>query len=170
VTGVVNISGWANSAWSLDFSYVDNPTGTWFGIAQSSGPVSSGIIASWDTNNLTDGDYLLRLRVFVNNVAQDAMVTVHVRNNSAAETMTPAAAPSATPSATATVEVVMLPTLESATATLEVPTGTATMLPALPPNPTSLDPKDILITLGKGMLAVVIVFALAGLIQSMRRN
>ena len=49
----------------VSFGYATDPTSTWFLIEQSSVPVEEGEIASWDTSTITDGEYRLRLQVFL---------------------------------------------------------------------------------------------------------
>ena len=67
--GVVLIRGTAQQTafdhYEVSFSYEPNPTADWFAIeATGSSPVQNGQLASWDTTQIADGDYQLRLRVF----------------------------------------------------------------------------------------------------------
>ena len=67
--GVVLIRGTAQQPafdhYEVSFSYEPNPTADWFAIkAAGSSPVQSGQLASWDTTQIADGAYQLRLRVF----------------------------------------------------------------------------------------------------------
>ncbi len=67
--GVVLIRGTAQQPgfdhYEVSFSYEPNPTADWFAIeAAGSSPVQNGQLASWDTTQIADGDYQLRLRVF----------------------------------------------------------------------------------------------------------
>ena len=69
--GVVLIRGTAQQPafdhYEVSFSYEPNPTADWFAIeAAGSSPVQNGQLASWDTNQIADGAYQLRLRVFSN--------------------------------------------------------------------------------------------------------
>jgi hypothetical protein len=51
--------------YEVSFSYEPNPTADWFAIeAAGSSPVQNGQLASWDTTQIADGAYQLRLRVF----------------------------------------------------------------------------------------------------------
>ena len=67
--GVVLIQGTAVHPafdhYEVSFSYEPNPTADWFAIeAAGSSPVQNGQLASWDTTQIADGAYQLRLRVF----------------------------------------------------------------------------------------------------------
>ena len=67
--GVVLIRGTAQQPafdhYEVSFSYEPNPTADWFAIeAAGSSPVQNGQLASWDTTQIADGAYKLRLRVF----------------------------------------------------------------------------------------------------------
>ncbi len=67
--GVVIIRGTAQlpafDHYEVSFSYEPNPTADWFAIeASGSSPVQNGQLASWDTTQIADGAYQLRLRVF----------------------------------------------------------------------------------------------------------
>ena len=66
----------------LDFSYASNPTGTWFSLQTFSQPVTDSALAVWNTASISDGDYILRLRVnFLDNTSQEITVPVSVRND-----------------------------------------------------------------------------------------
>ena len=67
--GVVLIQGTAEhpafDRYEVSFAYEPNPTADWFAIeAAGASPVQNGQLASWDTTQIADGDYQLRLRVF----------------------------------------------------------------------------------------------------------
>jgi hypothetical protein len=69
VNGQVNLVGSANdpqfARYELAFAYDPNPTDTWFEIAPPvTLPVTTGQLGVWDTTTITDGTYMLRLRVF----------------------------------------------------------------------------------------------------------
>jgi len=171
LVGVVDVSGTASSAWVLSFSYKDNPTDTWFLLAQSSEPVSNGVFATWNTNSVTDGNYVLRLQINAQDGLRDFTVSVFVNNYSSVETVAPP-----TPTQTLTLMPVPTQTLmpnQLSSPQLE-PVSTLPVwpisLPQLPPNPAVLDPKDIFVNFGKGVLAVVVIFGFAGFALSLRRK
>lgn len=149
--GIVAISGSAPAAWELSFAYRDDPTGTWFPLAASLDPLTGDLLPAWDTTLITDGLYVLRLRIISADAAQDYLVNIRIRNYSATETPTPAATSTITP----TPSITPLPTF----------TPTASYTPAPPPtplptNPAVLQTPEIGLHFGKGALAVAAVFAL----------
>jgi len=166
--GVVNIEGTTRSDWSLDFTYRDDPTGTWFNIKRSSSPVPSGLLASWDTASISDGFYVVRLRFDEDGVPREFKINVHIGNSVLPETGTPTFAVTILAISTPPVTATELPTLEAPATETQMPPLFSTPLPALPPNPAALSTQDILITVGKSILAVLVVFALTGLLLSMR--
>jgi hypothetical protein len=149
--GIVTITGSDNLAGRLyseiSFAYIGDTTATWFFIARIGESVEEGTLANWDTTRITDGNYVLRLRVYLGNGSyRDAVITnLRVRNYTPIETPTPA------PTA-------IKPTL--------VPTITAT--PAPFPTPTFLPPNQAIITSGDvfqsvafgGIGAVILLFIL----------
>jgi hypothetical protein len=96
VSGSVTVLGF--SSYELSFAYNDDPTQTWFLLTTSSLPVFESELGTWDTTTLTDGDYTLRLRIFLlDGTVQETTVTgLRVRNYTAVPTST------FTPTATAT--------------------------------------------------------------------
>ncbi len=144
--GTSDIPGFASA--EVAFGYMDDPTGTWFQISRSTLPVTEGILATWDTNGITDGNYVLRLRVtLTDGTTRDAFATsLRVRNYSPIETPTP------------------LPTEPQPTLT-----PTITLTPTLWPTPTPLDPNPAVVSTGElsisilyGGLAAVLIFIILG--------
>lgn len=161
LSGIVTISGSAPAAWELAFAYQNDPTGTWFPLAASSDPLTGDILPAWDTTAITDGFYILRLRILAADSAQDYLVNIRIRNYSATETPTPAATSTITPTPSLT----PLPTV----------TPTASYTPALPPtplpaNPAVLQTSEIAIHFGKGALVVSSVFAFFGLLLALSKK
>ena len=158
--GVVTINGSSDSkgfvSAEVAFTYADDPTGTWFQIATSTRPVFNDILATWDTTVITDGNYVLRLRVMLTDgTFQDAIVSgLRVRNYTPVETPTPVpVAPEATPLPTAT------------------PTATPYPTPtALPRNPAELAPTDVSTSILYGGLAVLLAFVLVGIYLWLRKS
>jgi hypothetical protein len=147
----------------LDFSYASTAVETWFPLHALSQPVFDSPLYTWDTTTITDGDYILRLRVFLSDeTVQEVTVPVTVQND---------ALPTATvtPTSTPEPETVLIPTpflLAASPTPTDVPRPTPTPLPA---NPASLDSNRILLSLGRGALVILGVFALAGIIVRFRR-
>jgi hypothetical protein len=148
----------------IDFSYVANPTSTWFAIQNLTQPIKDSTLATWNTASITDGDYILRLHVnFVDNTSQEITIPVQVRNDVPPET------PTIEPTSTAETVSVLIPTpflLAASPTPTEPPRPTPT---ALPTNPASLGQTAIYASLGRGALVIFGLFALAGLIIRLRR-
>jgi len=161
ITGTIDVPGFASA--QLDFAYASNPTDTWFSIQTFSQPAVDSTLATWDTTSITDGDYVLRLRVNLeDSTFQEVTVPIKIGNDAV---LTP------TPEATSTPEEVtgFIPTpflLAASPTPTEVPRPTPTALPA---NPASLGQNQIYASLGRGALVILGLFALAGLIIRVRR-
>ncbi len=103
VTGTAVMSQF--DRYELSFAHDPNPTETWFYIAEAArSPVSNDILAEWDVSGITDGNYMLRLRVFsADGTFLDAVVRgIIVRNNSPTEVPAPTDTPAPAAGATAT--------------------------------------------------------------------
>jgi hypothetical protein len=161
ITGSTDVVGF--TSYTLDFTYQADETRTWFEIQSSAQSVAGGPLARWDTSQITDGDYRLRLRVFAAGSEPKRFIVqnVHVRNYTPADTSTPTLSPTATITPTPT-----------ATATL-APTATATAYPTpspLPPNPAEVTPVQIGSYVARGGLAAIALFAIFGLFVRLRRS
>lgn len=161
ITGKVDASAFLSA--QLEFSYASNPTNTWFTIQAFSQPVADSTLAVWDTTSITDGDYVLRLRVnFEDGTLQEVTVPIKIGND-----VLPTAIPE--PTATPEPETVLIPTpflLAASPSPTDLPRPTPT---ALPTNPVSLGQNQIYASLGHGALVILGLFALAGLILRVRR-
>jgi hypothetical protein len=127
IRGTSNVSGFQIS--EISFAYADDMTDTWFLISSSEQAVDLGTLAIWDTTTITDGNYTIRLRIFLaDGSTLDATVqNLRVRNYSAIETPTPAL-------------------LASPPTTIPTATMTSTPLPtptAFPANPVVVTGPDI---------------------------
>lgn len=161
ITGRVDIVNFTSV--QLEFAYTPNPTDTWFTIQTFSQPMVDPTLAVWDTTSITDGDYVLRLRVnFQDGSSQEATVPIKIGNDALP---TPTTELTSTPEA----DVALIPTpflLAASPTPTEVPRPTPT---ALPSNPASLEGSQIYTSLGRGALVILGLFALAGLIIRVRR-
>jgi hypothetical protein len=163
VSGSVTVLGF--SSYELAFSYEDDPTETWFTLHTSSLPVVKGELGTWDTTVLTDGDYSLRLRVFLldGSFRDVTLAGLRVRNYTAIPTSTN------TPTATAVVQFIV-PTAqfiapEPATATPSRSTPTP-----FPPNPAGLEIPSITSALTRGALLAFLLFLGVGILIRLRRG
>lgn len=161
ILGNTDVAGFQSA--SLYFGYRNDPTHTWFLIAQSDQAVKDGSLAQWDTTTITDGDYDLRLIVTLDDGSQEIanVAGLRVRNYSVVETNTPTpVAPTATPVPGNTA----IPTITTTpSATPVAPTGTP-----FTPNPAQINSMDIASSMGKGALAIIGLFALMGAYQGVR--
>jgi len=162
ITGSVTALGF--SYYELAFAYQNDPTSTWFILQTSSMLVSEGELGSWDTSALTDGDYSLRLRVYLLDGSSEEIVVsgLRVRNYPAVPTET------ATPTATTYAEIVV-PTGFISTPALATSTPARMTPTPLPYNPASLRVDSIYSALGRGALLTLFLFLAVGLLIRLRR-
>ncbi len=161
--GVVTIQGSTGGdgfqSAEVAFAYADNPTNTWFRLAEITSPVKSGTLATWDTTTMTDGEYVLRLVVTRQDGATQTFTVggLRVRNYTPVETRVP------THTATSAVVAHSTPAPPSPTS----PPPTATLVPdtptALPVNPARVARQAVGISLGQGALTAVAIFVGLGM-------
>lgn len=161
ITGKLDISNFGSA--QLDFAYAANPTNTWFIIQTFSQPITGASLATWDTTSITDGDYVLRLHVTLQDgTSQEVTVPIKIGND-----FVPTATPE--PTVTPKQDTVLIPTpflLAASPTPTDEPRSTPT---ALPINPVSLGQKQIYASLGRGALVILGLFALAGIVIRVRR-
>lgn len=120
LSGLVPVTGSAThpqfTRYELAFGYSPNPTDTWFSLqAPATSQVINEVLGIWDTTKISDGLYVLRLRVFYGEGAylETFVANVRVQNSTqAAPTALPATAgpaPTETPAPTATTPLIDLP-------------------------------------------------------------
>ncbi len=97
VTGSTDLPDFESA--ELSFTYDREQPDTWFWLADMTEPVGSGSLAGWDTNELTDGNYRLRLVVArVDGSSEQVDVRgLRVRNTTPVETDTPKPTQAAVP-------------------------------------------------------------------------
>jgi hypothetical protein len=154
IIGTTDVTGFVSD--EVSFTYADDPTGTWFLIAMNSQPVFNDTLATWDTTVITDGDYVLRLRVYLTDgSSREALVSgLRVRNYTPVETPTPI------PPAQ---EATHLPTVTPTTTPFPTPT-------ILPRNPATLAPTDVSASLLYGGLVAILTFVIIGFYFWLRRK
>ncbi|HRE46290.1 MAG TPA: hypothetical protein PLD47_01070 [Aggregatilineales bacterium] len=140
VLGVVTINGTAASPnfqrYTLDFALMQSADELWFPIAEISQQVTNGALAQWNTRNVPDGAYQIRLRVILRDgsVVQTSVQNVLVANASQTPLPTP-------PQAATTLPATPLPTEGPSPTPLiqQPPTGTPrptlAVFPTAPPPP-----------------------------------
>ncbi|UCH60477.1 MAG: hypothetical protein JSV61_03100 [Anaerolineales bacterium] len=158
ILGTTNITGLQSAEFS--FAYVENQTDTWFLIHYSEELAATEILAEWDTTNITDGEYSLRLVVTLQNGSQLSSIVpgLRVRNYTPIETNTP------TP---------ITPTSISPSEGLATNTPTQTpLLPTptpFPPNPAQFTEQDLATSFAQGALLTFGFFSLAGVYILVRK-
>jgi hypothetical protein len=163
VMGMVNIIGkTAVSGFShqeLEFSFATNPTETWFLLARNNQPVTDDVLAVWDTGGITDGDYVLRLRVYFSDGSwRDTYVKgIKVRNHAI------------TPPTVSTPTQKPIPTGYPTKTITPTPSPRATPSP-FPANDAELPPSKIWVSLGRGAAITVILFLISGLLFTTRKK
>ncbi len=159
------------SSADLSFKYAipeggaTNSADNWFAIQTFPQPVAGPALAVWDTTTLTDGDYTLRLRVFLQDGSfQDAIVSdLKIRNDTPEPTKF-------VPTETALPQfnaATSLPALNQSTATAVVVFPSSTPLPA---NPASVTTSSIYSTFGRAALVILVLFIFFSLILRLRKN
>jgi len=172
VTGTSAVDGFFAS--ELSFAYASDPTSTWFPIYSTDQPVTEGLLAAWDTNLVTDGDYDLRLRVTLQDgtILETLVTGLRVRNRTPTETAT--LAPTFSPGPADTPVPSPLPPTPMPAPTLalsEVEGATHYPTPTpLPPNPAAVTPTEIYSFLGRGILLALLTFVVFGIFLRLRRN
>jgi hypothetical protein len=163
ITGTTDIPNFFSA--QVDFAYASNPTDTWFAIQTLPQPVTDSTLTTWNTTSINDGDYILRLRVnLIDNTFQEVTVPIQIGNDVAPVT------PTVVPTATLNAVEVQIPTpflLAASPTPTTPPRPTPT---ALPTNPASLGQTAIFVSLGRGVLVILGLFALSGLIIRFRRS
>jgi hypothetical protein len=149
------IRGDGFSRGKIAFSYTDAPDKTWFFIADippgTEGGAQTSFQVEWDTTQITDGNYDLRLVAEYQDGAAiyDLIPNVRIRNHSPVETATPAPAGEG-----AVAEQIPSATIE--------PEPGATPTP-LPPNPAEVQSGDLYSVLRFSAVAVVVLFIVGGI-------
>lgn len=160
--GVVEISGTTGldgfQSAEISFAYQADPTSTWFLILQTNQPVLQGLLARWDTSTITDGQYRLRVQVFLQDgqVVEFVVDGLRVRNYSPVETSTPAVLPTGQPMLTLT----PTPLMDFVV--------TAPVLTPLPTNPVELSEERFTASVFQGVLVVFSAAVMAGTYLGLR--
>jgi len=155
ILGTNSIAEYGNS--ELAFAYMED-TSTWFLISSNLPEVENDLLGGWDTTNLTDGDYTLRLRINLTDgtLRETFVEDVRVRNYTSLPTETPIPATPTVP----------VPSATPIPATVTPPYPAPTPFPT---NPLTVSMLNVYANLGKGALLVLGLFILVGLILRARR-
>ncbi len=165
IQGNTNVEGFIS--WELTFGYSQDTTGSWFLIAEGSQPVRDGLLTEWDTTRITDGNYQVRLTVFLEGERRTHFVAsdIRVRNYTTIETLTPTPILTATPY-TLTLQPSPTPSPSQPPSQTPVP-----MTPtALPTNPIVISAVEINTSWLRGALGSLALFLLMGLYLSIKTS
>jgi hypothetical protein len=161
IIGNLNVPNFSSA--EIAFSYASDST-SWFAIQTFSQIPVDQNLAMWDTSLVTDGDYVLHLRVFFQDgTSRDVVISdLKVRNDVApdAATITPTIE-----AAAAVTEAATPLSLEAPSATPVFPTPTN-----LPPNPVTITSSSIFYYFARGGLIAIVVIFLFSLILRLRRD
>lgn len=167
VIGTTDVANFASA--QLDFKYASDggdSAGTWFLLQTFTQPARETPLHLWDTISITDGDYILRLRVTLTDGAvQEVTVPITVQNDSPLPTPTPESTSTPEPAIG-----IQLPTpflLAASPTPTELPRPTPTALPA---NPAALDRIIVLSSLGRGALVILGLFLFSAILFRLRRT
>lgn len=161
IMGSTVISGF--KSYEVLFTYDREESKSWFLIQQGNTPVQGGNLAIWDTSTITDGDYRIRILVFLENGQTEELIikNLHVRNYTPVELSTKKP-----------VEATDVFQVQPSTATV-TPTPVLPAEGSLPQNPARLSLHLFSKTLSGGVIFVVVLFLFLGLhfaVQSNRRR
>ncbi len=165
ITGTTDIPNFASA--ELDFAYASDSTGSWFLIQTFASPVDNAALTTWDTTSITDGDYILRLRVTLQDgTYQDATVKVKVQNQTptATSTIAPTATLTPVPTSQPSTPVVVI---ASSTPTSPLIFSTPTTLPS---NPVEVQTNQIYAGIERGALVILGLFIFFGVLIRLRRS
>jgi hypothetical protein len=171
VRGIVAIQG--NTlvdgflSWELNFGYADDSTGTWFLIEESDEPTEGEVLAEWDTTQITDGIYNVRLTIFLEEGRRSHTIVeaIRVRNYTPIETNTPIPSLTSTP-------FTVTPRPSSTGTPTQVPTETP--IPAsptpLPTNPLEVSEDSFTSSMTRGAAGALALFLLIGLYSTLKKT
>ena len=161
ITGNMDVPNFASA--ELAFSYASHPADSWFTIQTFPQSVKDSTLATWDTTALTDGDYILHLRVILQDgSSQDVVASdIKVRNDSLPLTETP----TATESASSVVNPLYTPTVQPDTPLPSFPSSTP-----LPINPASVTSSSIYSNFERGALMAFVFFIVFFLLLRLRKD
>ena len=166
--GQVHITGTADApdfgSAELSFAYTAFATATWFEIQTIDQPILDAELGSWDSTAISDGDYVLRLRVSSQSGStSEAVVRVQVRNYTTGESASPTAVDTPRPDLQIAAPMSIVPSETARPPSPPTPT-------ALPANPAALTGASLYREFWLGALLVGGFAVLVGMIVLRRRG
>ena len=168
ISGNLDIPNFSSAELAFGFSSLQGSASSssdnsaWFTIQTFSLPIKDAVLAAWDTTLITDGEYDLRLRVFLQDgTYQDVLISgLRIGNDIPLPTSTPTETPVPTPTNP-------IPARNEQTI---VPTITYPSPTPMPFNPASVTTSAINSTFARGGLIVLVLFIIFSLILRLRKN
>ena len=147
--------------WELNYTYTEDPTGTWFFIAEGQDPLENDLFINWDTTQITDGDYNLQLTIYLegDQRTESTILNLRVRNYTPVETDTPQ--PTTTPPAYTETPIINQIPIETSIPSSPTP---------LPTNSLEISSEAVSSTLLRGAAGVFALFLLMGLYTTVKRS
>lgn len=169
IAGNMDVPNFASA--ELAFSYAVSEGGadsdsaeSWFAIRTFPQPAQSQIIAVWDTTTVTDGDYILHMRVYLQDgSSQDVAVSNLKIRNDIPDSIKIDILPQSIQSAAVSQSPVA--TIESAPLFPSFPSSTP-----LPLNPVSVTPPSIYSSFARGGFIALVFFILFSILLRLRKN
>jgi hypothetical protein len=159
IEGRVRGDGFQSGTLHFAYSGVENPT--WFYLADLEPAEDSGsnhpFLVEWDTSQITDGDYDLRLKAYFEDqvTLSERVRVLRVRNYTVIETSTPAP------------DVTRAPLPTSTRVVSE--TQAAVRASTLPENPAAIEIEDFQRSLGFGLASAAGLFVVGGIYFTVKR-
>jgi len=166
ITGFMDVANFSTAELAFAYAALDGsasvPAENWFTIQSFPQPVKDSVLAEWDTTVLTDGLYILRLRVFLQDgfFQEMTVANLQVGNDIPLATVTPTKLPTATVTSQPA-----SPTVSPVTATVVHPSPTHLQV-----NPASVSTTSIYSTFARGGLIVLVLFIFFSLLLRLRKN
>lgn len=158
----------------LDFKYASDSRSpdalsgadSWFPLAALSQPALASPLYLWNTASITDGEYILRLRVtLTDGTFQEVTVPITIQND--APILTPTPTVTSTPESFIGMQIPTPFLLAASPTPTEIPRPTPT---PLPPNPASLTQSTILTSLGRGAIVILGLFIFSFILLRLRNT
>lgn len=164
IVGGMDVPNFSSAELSFSFTASDSAD-SWFVIQTFPQPKLDSPIAVWDTTSVTDGEYALHLRVYLQDGSiQDAVIPdLKIRNEVILPTETPTEVFDISTPLISVEDVTAAPVLPTQTLSFTQPTS-------LPANPASLNRDEITSTFTRGALITLLSFGLIWLILRLRKN
>jgi hypothetical protein len=167
VRGPITITGTAShpqfARYEIAFAYDPNPTDTWFELRPpSTAQVTDGPLASWDTTRISDGTYMIRLRVY----GTDSTIPIEttVRGIKVQNSIPPTLAPTST-----TAPLLATPTTPpTSTPVAAIAPTSAPVIPTPEPFLPTFDFSPYTSAFCNGIYFTLFVFLLMGLYAALR--